>query len=37
MLIRLGKIPWFETIERIQISSGDSIKEIRLRIRVAIT
>ncbi len=37
MLIRLGQIPWFETIERLQIISGDSVKETRLRISIAIT
>ncbi len=37
MLIQLGQIPWFETIERLQIISGDAVKEIRLKISIAIT
>ncbi len=37
LLIQFGRIPWFETVERLQISSGDTVKEIRLRISIAIT
>jgi len=36
LLIRLGRIPWFETVERLQIRSGDAVKEIRLKISIAI-
>ena len=37
MLIQFGQIPWFETIERLQVNSGDNIKEIKLKISLAIT
>lgn len=37
MLMQLGQIPWFEKIERFQISAGDGVKEIQLKISLSIT